>query len=43
VFYTVLATLCWWGAALVETCKEDEEWLLAGVDVDWVVSNLIER
>jgi len=42
-FYTVLATLRWWGATLAETCKEDEEWLLAGMDVDWVLSNLIER
>lgn len=42
-FYTVLATLRWWGAALGDTCKEDVEWLSAGVEVDWVLSKLIER
>ena len=42
-FYTVLATLRWWGAALEDTCKEDEEWLSAGVDVEWVLSNLLEK
>jgi hypothetical protein len=42
-FYTILATLRWWGAALGDACKEDEEWLSAGVDVEWVLSNLLER
>ena len=42
-FYTVLATLRWWGAALGDACREDEEWLSAGVDVEWVLSNLLER
>ena len=42
-FYTVLATLRWWGAALGDTCGENKEWLSAAVDVEWVLSNLLER
>ena len=42
-FYAILATLRWWGAALGDACKENEEWLLAGVDVEWVLSNLLGR
>lgn len=41
-FYTVLATLRWWGAAIGDTCTENEEWLSAGADVEWVLSNLLE-
>lgn len=42
-FYMVLTTLRWWGAALGDTCWEDKEWLLAAIDVEWVLSNLLER
>ena len=41
MFYTVLATLQWWGAAIGDTCTEDDEWLSACTDVEWVLSKQV--
>ena len=41
-FYSVMATLVWWGVALPAPSTTDEGWMAAVQDVGWVLAGLLE-
>jgi hypothetical protein len=41
-FYSVMATLVWWGVALPAPSTTDEGWMAAVQDVGWVLASLLE-